>query len=100
MPTTEIMVLRPADEHGTVLAGRGQAAAIRGAIEEAARRGEEVVVDLEGVETVSPSFADELFAKIDPTLVDSKQVRFEHLPPSIEPLVRFVMHGRHGALPA
>lgn len=100
MPTTEIMRARPFDEFGPVLTGRAEAAHLRVTLEGAASRGDVVTVDLEGVLTMSPSFADELFAKLDPALVD--RIRFEHVAAPIEPLIAFVRRGRSadGALRA
>jgi hypothetical protein len=37
------------------------------------------VVDLAGVEVISPSFADEFFAKIPAEVLERGQVRFAHL---------------------
>jgi anti-anti-sigma regulatory factor len=94
------MTLKPAEEEGSVLTGRGSATRLRERIEHAVTQGEDVVVDLDGVETMSPSFADELFAKIDRELLDAGRVRFEHVPGEVEPLVRFVVGNRQRPLPA
>lgn len=85
----EKTMIRPADELGPVLAGRSLAEALRNRIEELASR-EHVVVDFEGVEAVSPSFADEIFAKLPPELVESGRVRFEHIDAALENLIEFV----------
>lgn len=99
MPTIEMMTFKPADEHGSVLTSRGRAAVLRAAIEHALASGEEVVVDLDGVTTVSPSFADELFGKLAEHQ-ESGRLQFTHVPHAIDPLVRFVVEGRRGPLPA
>src|SRR4051812_19332276 len=99
MSTIETMTVRPADEQGPVLASRGRAARLREEIEAALEAGEVVTVDLAGVETVSPSFADELFAKLAPH-AEAGALHFVHVPRAIKPLVRFVVEGRRGPLPA
>jgi len=99
-PKTESMTLRPSDEYGCVPAGRWQAAELRETIEHAVACGTRVVVDFTAVEAMSPSFADELFAKLDPELVESGSVQFEHLPEDHEPLTRFVAAGRRAPLPS
>jgi hypothetical protein len=52
--------------------------ALRQEIEDKLRAGIDVVVDLEGVVTISPSFADELFGKLAAE-TDAGHLRFEHL---------------------
>lgn len=94
MPTIEIMKLKPAEELGPVLTSRGLGAALRERVESALAAGEEITIDLAGVETMSPSFADELFAKIDPRLVERGRVRFVHVPATVKPLVRFLAGNR------
>lgn len=49
-----------------------------------------VVVDLAGIELVSPSFADELFAKLPPDLVADRRVRFANASEEIKALARGV----------
>jgi hypothetical protein len=87
-------MIRAADELGPVLSGRFQAEELRARIEEAAGAGVGIVVDFAGVEAMSPSFADELFAKLPADLVESGQVRFEHLDEDLTSLARFVVEGR------
>jgi anti-anti-sigma regulatory factor len=87
------MVLRLADEVGTVLTGRFDAARARERLEQAAAAGE-AVIDLRGVEAISPSFADEFFAKLPTGLLESHAVRFEHMTPEIEAIVRAVTAAR------
>jgi hypothetical protein len=89
-------MIRPAELFGPVLAGRGVASHLRDRIEDALAQEQLVVVDLEGVEAMSPSFADELFAKLPPGAVEQGRVRFEHLTPALEPLARYVIAHRSG----
>jgi hypothetical protein len=92
------MTIRLADEAGPVLAGRGAAARLRAVIE--SQIGDEpLVVDFADVVAVSPSFADELFAKLDPTILAAERVRFENVAPAIGSIARYVIAARHGALP-
>jgi anti-anti-sigma regulatory factor len=89
------MTIRLADEFGPVLVGRGTAERIRLRIQDAAHTdGEGVILDFEGVLTVSPSFADELFAKLDPSLRQSGQLRVQGMSPGLESIARFVVAGR------
>jgi hypothetical protein len=89
------MTIRLADEFGPVLVGRSTAERIRLRVEEAARAtAEPVVVDFETVLTVSPSFADELFAKLDPELRQSGRVEVRGMSPGLESIARFVVAGR------
>lgn len=90
-----LMTIRLSDEFGAVLVGRGAAKRLRLRIEEAARvNGEGVMLDFEGVLTVSPSFADELFAKLNPTLREAGRVQLQHMSPALESIARFVVAGR------
>jgi hypothetical protein len=91
------MTLKPVETYGPVLAGRGSASRFRAQIEELAGRGA-VVVDFEGITTVSPSFADELFAKLGRDLVARGDVRFDNLGVGVEAIARYVVAARHGAL--
>ena len=88
-----VMIVRLVDEVGPVLAGRPDAARLRERVVDAAAAGE-AVVDLAGVEAVSPSFADEFFGKLSPELVESGAVRFEHLTPELDKIVRTVVSVR------
>jgi len=87
------MVLQLADEVGPVLAGRLDAARLRERVVAAAAQGE-AVVDLGGVEAISPSFADEFFAKLPSELLESTSLRFEHLTPELEAIVSAVTAAR------
>lgn len=97
MPTIEAMTLKPADELGPVLTSRGRATALRERMERAVAAGDDVTIDFVDVESMSPSFADEFFAKIDPNLFTTGHVRFENVPEAVEPLIRFVIGRRRTA---
>lgn len=92
--------IRPADELGPVLAGRGQATVLRRCVEQLARKDSAVVVDFAGVLATSPSFADEFFAKLDATLIEDGGVVFENVPASVTAIARYVRAGRGTNLPA
>jgi len=89
MPAT----LNPAEDHGTVLASRALAARLREQVEEQANL-HPVQISLSGVETVSPSFADELFAKLDPQLLESGRVSFIDVHPDVDAITKTVMGRR------
>jgi hypothetical protein len=78
----QAMTLRLLDEAGPFLTGRSIAASLRARLE-AEAVDHQVVVDLEGVEVVSPSFADEFFGKLPPDLVERGSVTFIHLTPEL-----------------
>jgi STAS-like domain of unknown function (DUF4325) len=59
---------------------------------------EPVVVDFAGISTISPSFADELFAKINQELIDRGAVRFENLSPGVDAIARYVVAARQRGL--
>jgi anti-anti-sigma regulatory factor len=87
--------IRLADEFGGVLLGRDNAQRIRSRVENATRESSEpVVLDFEGILTVSPSFADELFAKLDPALRNSGRVEVRGTSPGLDAIARFVVAGR------
>ena len=88
----QITMIRPADDVGPVLTGRAVAALLRARVEEAVRDGDSVVVDFRGVEAVSPSFADELFAKLPGELAE--RVQFENVGTDLAALRRYVISGR------
>jgi hypothetical protein len=93
MMEMQITMIRPAEDFGPVLTGRSAAAGLRQRIEVEAMEGDGVVIDFEGVEAVSPSFADELFAKLPTEFSD--RVRFENVGSDLAALMRFVISGRH-----
>jgi anti-anti-sigma regulatory factor len=79
-----------------VLAGRGVARVLHARVEESIGERGSVVVDFEGVESMSPSFADELFAKLS-VRPDDERITFEHLNDDLQALARFVIEGRTGS---
>ena len=91
------MTISLATEAGAVLTGRSAAAVLRRRVEAAAGDGQ-VVLDFEGVAAVSPSFADELFAKLDPSLVDAGIVTFENLGPGVRHIADYVVKARRTLL--
>ena len=95
---TPTMTAIDAARQGAVLAGRAQAQALREEIEAATRDGNDVVVDFARVLSMSPSFADELFAKVDPELLGSGQVEFQHVSASIRAIADFVVRSRRGPI--
>ncbi len=96
--TPRAMTISLAAEFGSVLVGRATAERIRGRIETAARVGEApVVLDFSGVLTVSPSFADELFAKLAPELRTPERIRLDGMSPALKSIQRFVVAGREPA---
>lgn len=88
------MTIRPADDLGSILSGRAVAADLRETVERALDSGQRVVIDFSGVDIISPSFADELFAKLPQVAVASGRVRFVNLDDDLGSLARFVAAGR------
>jgi hypothetical protein len=86
-------MIRLVARFGPVLAGRPQAFIVRQEIESEIRAGREVVVDLDGVVTMSPSFADELFGKLAGE-IGSDRVRFEHLSGHLASVAQTAATGR------
>jgi hypothetical protein len=83
------IVIRPVDELGTELIGREAGAAFRERVMRAARAGQ-VTIALAGIELISPSFADELFAKLPRELVRARRVRFANASDDVRALARGV----------
>lgn len=93
--TPNAMTIRLADELGAVLAGRGNAERLRSRVEHVARdEAQNVVLDFTGVITVSPSFADELFAKLDPTVRRSGRIEARNMGAGLRSIARYVEAGR------
>jgi hypothetical protein len=86
--------LKLSAELGSVLVGRLPGAELRERIEEVARSGEVVILDFANVVVVSPSFADEVFARLDPSLVESGSVRFENLDDDLLEVASFLRRAR------
>jgi STAS-like domain of unknown function (DUF4325) len=89
-----LMKIRPADTLGAVLTGRSIAAALRAEVEEHLRSDEEVILDFENVAAISPSFADELFAKLPTEAWKSKRVIVEHLDEDSAAFARILIANR------
>jgi hypothetical protein len=66
--TVETMSMRPADELGPILASRSRALELRNRLEAELSAGGIAVLDFDGVDAMSPSFADELVAKLPENL--------------------------------
>lgn len=81
--------IKPFDEMGDSLVGRQAGALLRERIVRCAGEGP-VVVDLAGIASISPSFADELFAKLPADLVRARRVRFANASDDIRALARGV----------
>lgn len=56
--------MRLAEEHGEVLGGRVLGEEVRQKVVRLVKSGQSVVLDMAGVEAISPSFADEIFGKL------------------------------------
>lgn len=82
-----------AEGHGAVLAGRTQAISLRESLVRELDETGVVVLDFAGVETVSPSFADELFGRFVDS-VGEDRVRFENLNPHLLSIARVVRRDR------
>lgn len=91
---TGTVTIRPAEELGPVLSSRFGAEELRERIEAELATGAEVVVSFEGVIAISPSFADELFAKVPEDAVEDGRVRFVDLDDDLLAIARFVRTGR------
>jgi hypothetical protein len=81
--------ITPRDDLGTQLVGRHAGAALREQIVREARI-HPIIVDLAGITSISPSFADELFAKLPAELVEGRRVRFSNATDEIKALARGV----------
>jgi anti-anti-sigma regulatory factor len=93
--TPRPMTIKLAEQFGPVLVGRSNAARIRGQIEDAVHSGQEpVVLDFVDIVTVSPSFADELLAKLDPALREGGRVDVRGMSPALKSIARFMAAGR------
>jgi hypothetical protein len=87
------VILKLADRCGPLLAGRPLGQQLRKQVEEAATTAT-VVVDLAGVEAMSPSFADEFFAKMPSALLDAATVQFDHVTDDLASIISTVTAGR------
>lgn len=82
------------DQHGAVLVSRTLGRELREQVEAQAATEDVVVVDFAGIETVSPSFADEFFAKLEPRLLAGGRVRLDNVHPDVSEIIRTVTAGR------
>jgi hypothetical protein len=89
-----MVTIRLVDAYGSVLSSRFAAEELRARIERELAGGAAVVVSLEGVIAISPSFADELFAKMPPEAESSGRLRFVDLSEDLLAIARFVKEGR------
>ena len=90
----QVMMIPLFDEFGPVLTSRATAEELRHRIEAAVDHGSTVVLDFAGVEVMSPSFADEIFAKVPREFVDDRRIVFDNLNEDLTHLARFVVSGR------
>jgi hypothetical protein len=88
------MRIRPAERLGAVLTGRSVAATLRGEVEAHLKTGENVVLDFENVAAMSPSFADELFAKLPHDAWKAERVTVEHLDEDSAAFARILIANR------
>jgi STAS-like domain of unknown function (DUF4325) len=88
-----------ADEHGVVLGGRVLGEQIRAEVVRQVRAGGTVVLDLAGVEAISPSFADEIFGKLPAEVGDG--VEFANVSDQLQAVANMARAGRadHGSGP-
>ena len=85
--------MRLADKHGEVLGGRVLGEEIRIEIVRRVSAGEKVLVDLDGVNAISPSFADEVFGKLLAE-VDPDKVEFVNVSDQILAVANMARAGR------
>ena len=86
--------MKLADAHGHVLGGRVLGEQIRQDVVRSVQAGEVVVLDLEGVQVVSPSFADEIFGKLP--LEAGERVEFTNVSRQIQAVADMARAGRAG----
>lgn len=94
MTTIPATMIRLAEELGPFPAGRPIGEELRARIEHELRNGDKVVIDFAGIEAVSPSFADELFAKLPPDALRNGHVELVNVPEGLNALIEFVVSGR------
>ena len=88
--------MKLAEIHGPVLAGRAAAERIVKDVVAEIAHGDCVVLDFEGVQAVSPSFADELFGKLT-TRVDVHRVQFSNLSEHLSSVARMAVQHRRAS---
>lgn len=87
--------MRLAEKHGEVLGGRVLGEEIREDVVRLVQAGEAVVLDLGGVEAVSPSFADEIFGKLPQEV--GERVEFVNVSRQIQAVANMARAGRAGS---
>jgi hypothetical protein len=93
----EMTMIRPADSLGPALTSRFLGADLREQIEAILSKDGSVVIDFDGVRAISPSFADEVFAKLPQDAIASGQIRFENLTDDLRVIAQYVTRARHAA---
>lgn len=93
MTTSATHIIKLAERHGPVLTGRGLAEEVRTEAESLVQAGDQVVIDLAGVQAVSPSFADELFGKLMAN-VEGGAVQFKNVDAHLKDVARMAQNGR------
>lgn len=91
------VTFHPSEAFGSFLSGRDQGASMRAQIENLRFAADVVCVDLDGVEMMTPSFADEAFGRIAGALQD-ESVELRNVPSAIEALVSGVVTRRAATL--
>jgi STAS-like domain of unknown function (DUF4325) len=91
MRTAEETRIRLAERCGPALVGRDQGRHLRAEVEEISHGSGIVTLDFDGVEVLSPGFADELFAMMPQELVESGHVRFENVDETFSSLRELVL---------
>lgn len=84
--------MRLADLHGEVLGSRVLGEHIRAEVVRQAQTGATVVIDLDGVQAVSPSFADEIFGKLPSEVGD--RVEFVNVGDALRAMANIARAGR------
>jgi hypothetical protein len=88
-----VQTIRLLDQMGADISGRGSGEEVRGLVEHGVT---EVVFDLAGVESMSPSFADEVFGKLAQETA-RPSIRVVNAADDIVALIRFAVRQRTGA---
>jgi hypothetical protein len=88
------MRIELASEFGPVLTGRALAADLRESIRSCLAAGDAVILDFAGIEAISPSFADEVFAKLPADVAGRGRVHFENLDDDAAAMARVVVENR------
>ncbi len=91
----DVVTIRLADT-GQLLGGRPLAAQLRQHVTETAAA-HAVIVDFEGIQAMSPSFADELFAKLDQQLLETGRVQLRDADSQFKALVDVMITQRRRA---